>query len=135
MEDIKLLKENHVFLKNNWTEPSKFFNQFSKKFKQTLSECAEVSRVFNFPKEDEDEDDMNAKTRRTELVENFTETLIYERIGHYLYTVLLGLHLDGEMKFREKLNYLHDLHTSSVHKFNQLLGCQLQDTLEPQKSA
>jgi hypothetical protein len=52
MEDIKLLKENHVFLKNNWTEPAKFFNQFAKKFKQTLSECTEVARVFNFPKPD-----------------------------------------------------------------------------------
>ena len=44
------------------------------------------------------------ESRRNEFLENFTETLIYERIGSYLLKSLVKLYSNDELKFREKFS-------------------------------
>ena len=70
LEQIKILKENHVFLKKNFSEPSKFFNQFTKSFKDILAGCSDVQKAFGF----KNDTDLATKNHQAGVLENFTET-------------------------------------------------------------
>lgn len=76
-EQIKILKENHVFIKNNFNGPSQLFQKISKSLLTVLQDLSEN-------KED---------------VEAFVEVLIYDRIGSYLICNLVRLYEDEELFF------------------------------------
>ena len=94
LEDIKILKENHVLLYENFQSPSKFFQTIVAKFSDKLESTEPIENLGQSLTE----------SRRNEFLENFTETLIYERVGSYLLKSLVKLYCNDELNFREKFS-------------------------------
>jgi len=129
LEDIKILKENHVLIKENFRTPSSFFKKITTKLSQSLEHRSpEVQEKF----------DQLVESQRVETLENFTETLIYERIGSHLLKSLVQLYVDDEIKFRQKclkLWQMHDDPKDGKETFNSVFGCDFPQNLQPRKSA
>ena len=64
MEDIKLLKENYMLMKDNFDTPSKFFREIAAKLADRLDQAQVVQVTMGMLPED----------YRTEFLENFTDT-------------------------------------------------------------
>ena len=63
-------------------------------------------------------------------MENFTETLIYERVGSYLLKSLVKLYSSDELRYREKFSQIYQIATKDRARFNQLFGSSLPEELE-----
>ena len=64
-------------------------------------------------------------------MENFTETLIYERVGSYLLKSLVKLYSSDGLRYREKFSQIYQIATKDRAQFNQLFGSSLPEELEP----
>ena len=121
LEDIKILKENHVLLYENFQSPSKFFQTIVAKFSDKLESTEPIENLSQSLTE----------SRRNEFLENFTETLIYERVGSYLLKSLVKLYCNDELNFRERFSQIYQIGTKDRKTFNRLFSCNLPDELEP----
>ena len=86
LEEIKLLKENYMLMKDNFDTPSNFFREIATKLYDRLDSAETVQAAMN----------LLSENQRGEFLENFTDTLIYERIGGYLLKSLVTLYQPDE---------------------------------------
>ena len=82
MEDIKLLKENYMLIKDSFDAPSGFFREIATKLYDKLEGAESVQAAINLIPE----------AQRSQFLENFTDTLIYERVGSYLLKSLVNIY-------------------------------------------
>jgi hypothetical protein len=125
LQDIKILKENHILLRENFKAPSAFFKEIGSKLQNKLNQAPSVAQIW----------EQNANTSKNEVLENFAETLIYERIGSYLLKQLVSLYLPDELDFRSRAFKLHELYMRDLQAFNELFQSELPADLTPSKSA
>ena len=99
LEDVKILRENHVMIKGHEKAAGKNYMQIGKKFKGHLQNLQVLNTAFQtYPDQ-----------IRKETIENLTETLLYERIGTFLRKQLLYRYQEEETDFAKKCVKLHDL--------------------------
>jgi len=92
LQDIKILKENHVLLRDNFRTPSQYFKKTADKLVNYLKHTTSVPDLCkDYP-----------KAEATQVYENFTETLIYEQIGSYLIKSMVNLYISDEIDFRKR---------------------------------
>jgi hypothetical protein len=96
LEDIKMLRENHIMLKGHEKTQGKNFMNIGKKFKKTMEQLPVIQQAFQtYPDQ-----------LKKETIENLVETLIYEKIGTYLRRQLLTLYFTEEQQFSQKCDKL-----------------------------
>lgn len=82
LEDIKILRENHIMIKGHERASGRNFIKIGQKFKQQLQQLQIIHLAFQqYPDQ-----------LKKETIENLAETLIYERIGAYLRRQLVNLY-------------------------------------------
>jgi len=74
LEDIKMLRENHIMIKGHEKSQGRNFINLGKKFRKSIEGLDAVQETFlSYPDQ-----------LKSETIDNLVETLIYERIGTYL---------------------------------------------------
>lgn len=124
-EDIKLLKENYMLMRDGFDQPSNFFREIAGKLHDRLDSAHSIQAVMRLLPED----------RRTEFLENFCDTMIYEKIGSYLLKSLASLYTEDELSFINKCEAIYQISRTDRDHFNQLFQCQIPSSLTPKISS
>ena len=124
LEDIKILRENHIMIKGHERASGKNFIKIGQKFKQHLEQLQIIHLAFQqYPDQ-----------LKKETIENLAETLIYERIGTYLRRQLVNLYQYEETKLAHKCRELSAMVSDQIMVFNRIFGCNLLPNMKPNKS-
>lgn len=124
LEDIKILRENHIMIKGHERASGRNFIKIGQKFKQHLEQLQIIHLAFQqYPDQ-----------IKKETIENLAETLIYERIGTYLRRQLVNLYQYEETKLAHKCRELCIMFNDQIMVFNRIFGCNLLPNMKPNKS-
>ena len=124
LEDLKILRENHIMIKGHEKSSGKNFISLGIRFKNHLQQLQIIHLAFQtYP------DQLKKST-----IENLVETLIYERIGTYLRKSLITLYQKEETDFTHKCQALVHIFKTDIMKFNSIFSCNLLPNMKPDKS-
>lgn len=72
--------------------------------------------------------------KRADFLENFTDAIMYERIGNYLLKSLVSIYDSQELAFKRKCLAIYEISRSDRKHFNEVFHCELPAQLVPTKS-
>ncbi|CDW91715.1 UNKNOWN [Stylonychia lemnae] len=135
LEEIRILKENHILMKGHEHNQSKYFKRIAENLKKNLLKTDSVQEEFG--RANDKDKDM--------AIDNFVETqyfmdqlmidsLIYERIGSYLRRNLINMYQDEERKFNEKVKNIHRIYKGNLKRFNEIFESNFKTDITPKKS-
>ena len=124
LEDIKMLRENHIMIKGHEKSQGRNFINLGKKFRKSIENLSAIHDAFqSYPDQ-----------IRSETIDNLVETLIYERIGTYIRKQLTSMYMEEEKEMVSKCVALNSLFDQNLNKFNDALKSQLFANMKPDKS-
>eukprot|EP00347_Sterkiella_histriomuscorum_P000874 403374192 len=124
LEEIRILKENHILMKGHEHNQSKHFKKIAENLKKNLLKTESVQEQFG---------GVDDKIRDI-AIDNFVETLMYERIGAYIRRNLISMYEEEERKFNDKVKSILRLYKGSIKRFNEAFDSSFKTEITPTNS-